>query len=353
MTAAGEQLLIDPAEVEMIYLPVALATEVRIGDACYYDAAADQAKTASQQADLGSEVLNQRAFARNFAGISVSRSDDDQDDDIAIAVMGRVEVPVASATFKVGEFLAPDENSGGDALENRLWVKVTDPDLACLQVVEAGASITRVKARILRRFLGTSEDRGIARTGVQERTLAGALTLLATDAPVQLLDPGGADRVVTLPAEANGIELEIGNTADADETLTIQDDAAAAVVYLRRGERAKLVSTGAAWKIMGRGYMDGTPYGIPVVTGELGGNLVLTDLDQQVQTIDPNGARDVTLPAESAKNTPFLLRNVASGAEDITIKNDAPASLGTLSQNEQALCIPDGTNWNVSIFKIT
>jgi len=350
---SGQHPVTDPDEPRMVYLPVALATVVVIGDACWYDAAADQVKTASQQADLGSETLNQRRFARNFCGFSVCRSDDDQDDDVAVVGVGEVEVTIASATVKVGEFLAPDENAAGDALEDQLWVKVTDPDLACLQVTQAGASVTRVKARILRRFLGLPADRGLARTGVQERTLAADLTLLDTDAPVQLLDPGGADRAVTLPAEANGIEFEIGNTADADETLTVNSDAPAVVIYLRRGERAKLVSTGSAWKVVGRGYMDGTPYGSRVAQ-TLAADRVLTDLDQQVQSLLPNGSnRNVDLPAVSALNTPFVIRH-GDGANDLVVRlTGGGATVVTISTAEEALLIPDGTGWIPVLGKAT
>ena len=78
----------------------------------------------------------------------------------------------------------------------------------------------------------------------------------------------------------------------------------------------------------------------------LTGNLTLTTASQNFQKIDPNGARDVVLPAEASSNGMwFTITNVAGGAEDISVKDDGGATIVTISQNEQATVICDGTSW--------
>lgn len=69
--------------------------------------------------------------------------------------------------------------------------------------------------------------------------------------------------------------------------------------------------------------------------------------------IDPNGAtRVVTLPDPEVGLMWFVL-NTADAAEDLTIKNAAATTLGTISQNEGALIVSDGVNWYVTMVGTT
>lgn len=78
---------------------------------------------------------------------------------------------------------------------------------------------------------------------------------------------------------------------------------------------------------------------------DLGGTLALTATSPGIQSVDPNGsARDVTLPAE-AEGLFFIIINRSDNAEDLTIKSDAPATLGTISEDEAAILMCDGTGW--------
>jgi len=85
---------------------------------------------------------------------------------------------------------------------------------------------------------------------VNTETLAGNKTLTATDAPVQFLDPGGAARTVTLPAEASstGLVYLIANRADLAEDLTVQDDGAATVVTISQNECGIIFCDGVTWE---------------------------------------------------------------------------------------------------------
>lgn len=83
-------------------------------------------------------------------------------------------------------------------------------------------------------------------------TLTTTKTLADTDMPLQFLDPGGAARTVALPAEAaTNHAFLIANQADADELITVTDDAAAVIGYVYRYENKLFVSNGTAWSFVG------------------------------------------------------------------------------------------------------
>lgn len=65
-----------------------------------------------------------------------------------VATSGVFEADCASATFKVGDYIGPAKASG-NALESQKVVGVATVALAIGVCVEAGASITRVKFRLL------------------------------------------------------------------------------------------------------------------------------------------------------------------------------------------------------------
>lgn len=65
------------------------------------------------------------------------------------------------------------------------------------------------------------------------------------------------------------------------------------------------------------------------------------------QKLDPDGARDITMAAEAVSDGSwFEIINVASGAEDLTIKDDGGGTIITVSQNESAKVYCDGVTWN-------
>lgn len=87
------------------------------------------------------------------------------------------------------------------------------------------------------------------RGGIEITTLTGNVTLDASSSNIQVLDPGGAARVVTLPAEdeSNGLMFWFFNAADAAELVTIKEDGATTVVALRGGESALVACNGTTW----------------------------------------------------------------------------------------------------------
>lgn len=85
---------------------------------------------------------------------------------------------------------------------------------------------------------------------VQTQTLGANLTLDAAAPPVHFLDPGGAARDVTLPAEASSENLVfvIINTADAAETITVKNDGGGTVVTIAQNKGGIVFCDGTTWK---------------------------------------------------------------------------------------------------------
>lgn len=106
---------------------------------------------------------------------------------------------------------------------------------------------TALGAKIDARLLGLMESANVATS-----TLSATKTLTDADKGIQFLDPGGAGRDVTLPAESSANHAFcIVNTADAAETLTVKDDGGATIKALAQGENGLFVSNGVAWKMIG------------------------------------------------------------------------------------------------------
>lgn len=80
------------------------------------------------------------------------------------------------------------------------------------------------------------------------QTLGGAFTLDRDSPPLVILDPGGATRVVTLPAVTEvGLAFIIVNAADAAEDLTVNNPAAATIMTVSQNELGFVFCSGSAW----------------------------------------------------------------------------------------------------------
>jgi hypothetical protein len=83
-------------------------------------------------------------------------------------------------------------------------------------------------------------------------------------------------------------------------------------------------------------------------TETLSGDKTLVVGDAVIQRLDPDGAdRNVNLPAEGlSTNLLFFIYNDANGAgEDLTVKDDTPATIVTLGPGMGMLFTCDGTSW--------
>lgn len=84
-------------------------------------------------------------------------------------------------------------------------------------------------------------------------------------------------------------------------------------------------------------------------------NVTLGDTYPSIWKYDPTGGnRDVTLdPEETSKGLVRLIVNAADAAENLVVKDDSPATIATLNQNEAGLFHCNGTAWSlVCIFTI-
>ena len=93
----------------------------------------------------------------------------------------------------------------------------------------------------------------IFRRRSNQETLAANKTLTILDPKFQRLDPGGANRDVTLPDEVagDGLSFRITNAADAAENLVIKKSNGSAVFTLNQNEAAWVICTGSTWLNMG------------------------------------------------------------------------------------------------------
>ena len=114
---------------------------IDVGDLMYHDA--NDAKPASSQADQGTEILNQRTFARRFAGVATERHlVADAAGTISVAPLWIGDVTCVSDTYEEGDLLTVDEAASGIVLLDQTVVKTTDPDLAIGWVMKREASAT-------------------------------------------------------------------------------------------------------------------------------------------------------------------------------------------------------------------
>jgi hypothetical protein len=194
--------------------------------------------------------------------------------------------------------------------------------------------------------------------------------------------PTGANFVqrVGTAVSATTIEIEIGEVVRATAiditnitALTTVVDADELIIYdttasvVKKITRANLIESAALSAInIDGGAIDGTPIGAnshstakfttleftstftqPDNAETLSGAKTLTTTSERLQFLDPDGAgRDVNLPAEgSSSGLSFVIINMADGAEDLTVKDDSPATIITVGQDEIGFVFCNGTVW--------
>lgn len=135
------------------YVPVGSGTVVEIGDLCGYDSggsivSADEVYTASQEPWDTDLATTQGNFADNYCGVAEARSDDGMTDLIPVRQTGVFQYPCASASFSLGDYVAPAENAGGDGLLDQELVGVTSTESIGTVYQAYTSSVTEILARL-------------------------------------------------------------------------------------------------------------------------------------------------------------------------------------------------------------
>jgi len=237
-------------ETNPLLAAVDATTVVEIGDLLYFDG--DDAKPASSQSDQLSESANQALFATNFIGVSAQHSADGDVADIRVDSDGVFEFACAASTWEVGDLVGVVEAAGGTSLEDQTVAAVARPELAIGHVVRrepssATSVLVRIRSRVAHGTTGLDAEQ---RNNSNVEVLTANKTLTAADARIQVLDPGGEPRDVTLPPEAAsaGVDFLVHNSADAAEALTVKDDGGGTVCTPGQSETAWLVCDGTTWR---------------------------------------------------------------------------------------------------------
>ena len=185
-------------------------------------------------------------------------------------------------------------------------------------------------------------------------TLSDDLTLDGTYPNFLRIDPGGANRVVTLDAETDassvrytsrsGLIRIIANAADADETIDVQNDAAASLVILEQYQAALLgLDENGVWsvRVVFQG-MDADTEGLKVrgtlwvdviaeltaATGVTIDSLLIKDGGAQLDA----SATNINDNADPTKQIAFDASGITTGTERTVTMPDADVDLGDLAK---------------------
>lgn len=197
-----------------LQIPSTASVAYNVGDLCYLNSGA--LLPAGSQADAGTDGQNQRTFAANFVGVSNGKklAADNTTRTLPVIYNQIVQMPCASATFKVGDLLGVVVAAG--VLNPQKVVAVTDPQLAIAIVAQAGTLVTSVwmipltpfnRAAMLGTPTGSNTRIENIRTRVTLAQVNAGLTLLAAR-------PGYKFRLVACDIIAIGGAAAAGTTVD-------------------------------------------------------------------------------------------------------------------------------------------
>lgn len=160
---------------------------VSVGDLMFYEV--DDVRPFSSITDQLTEALNQAKYAPVFAGIAGDArglADTQVVAKFPVITDAIAEVSCTSATFEIGDLVAPVEDSGGTFLENQKVKKTTDPALAIGEVTKRYASATTtVECRFRSRVL-THSAKGVIQVSVPQSLHASKTAWNLFTAPEQM-----------------------------------------------------------------------------------------------------------------------------------------------------------------------
>jgi hypothetical protein len=92
----------------------------------------------------------------------------------------------------------------------------------------------------------------------------------------------------------------------------------------------------------------GMKSGVNVQT--LAGTTTMPTNPNVMNFLDPGGATRILLLPPEVKGLMLIIVNTADAAEDLTVKEDSnTTTIGTISQNEMAILVCNGTTWFIGV----
>ncbi|MBY0523442.1 MAG: hypothetical protein K2R98_08580 [Gemmataceae bacterium] len=190
-------------------LPVPASLAISIGDLCYWDSAAKQAKPITSLTTGASEIVDQAQVAANFVGVALDARLSGETDANALRLFladGICDFAIASGTYNLADLVGATW-AGGAALVTQQLAKVLHEVQAIGRIVKQhGASTTKVRCRLQSRIawdLFTSSRSPVGYgNGTTATVLADSAITLTLDSDSILSMVPTAARNVTLPLEA-------------------------------------------------------------------------------------------------------------------------------------------------------
>lgn len=211
-------------------LPVASATVIEVGDICWQDRSAGEAKPASDFTWTSDRETTSATFRRDFAGVAMGSSDDGETHDIPIAQAGRFVFDCASASFEIGDLVGPDDNATPDGLLDQQVIGIGENEYGAIGKVAKryGSNTSHVEVEVTTELTQYQAEPQMLNLGTHDIT---ASADVVTDWPVEYPFKLVAVRTINVVSPAADTTLTIDNgSTSLDDTHATGTGSAGAVV---------------------------------------------------------------------------------------------------------------------------
>lgn len=151
---------------------VATATVIAKGSLVWLDSGTNKVKPFSDLPDVGTKVQNQAAARDLFMGVAGDASADGQTADITVYTAGVFRFDCASATFTLGQLVAPigTGSAGAVGVSNSSVEGVTNASLAIGKVYKQATTVTTIQVNIASVALAAPGDDSAGADTISEST---------------------------------------------------------------------------------------------------------------------------------------------------------------------------------------
>ena len=211
-----------PVETNAVVAPFQASVANARGNLLWWDGATSYAKKASAYTDTGSLAGNQRAFARQFLGVmeSTRLSTQDVAADGPVKLSGFFDCTCASSTFKIGDLVGIDRDSGNSVNYDTQVIKVIDPALAIGYVAKNYGSATTTVRCFLQGVYSRLPRNGDISNPITDPGNGGAIPVTASGY-VPIVTAGAETRTLAAPTFIGQRLLIYMKTDGGDAVLTV------------------------------------------------------------------------------------------------------------------------------------